>query len=216
MVLRSEIFDDVYFSPEDGLAETRYVFLDGNNLPAAWGDKDEFVIAETGFGTGLNFLAAWALFEETAKTGQRLHFVSVEKYPLSREQILEALSVWDELSFRSEKLCDVYSIEADILDVQITDNVRLEVHFGDVGDVIVGWERPVDAWFLDGFKPSSNPDMWSDNVFENIGRLSRTGTSLATFTAVGFVRRGLNAVGFDIKRIDGFGWKWHMSVGVFR
>lgn len=216
---RSKIFDDVYFSAEDGLAETRHVFLDGNDLPDAWlgrGEaRGEFVIAETGFGTGLNFLAAWKLFEETAAAGQHLRFISVEKYPLSYDEVREALSVWDELADYTARFCEVYSCEQNVLDVQVNDRVRITVYFGDVVDGLAQVEAPVDAWFLDGFKPSSNPDMWSEAVFAHMARLSRSGASFATFTAVGAVRRGLRDAGFAVRRVKGFSWKWHMSVGVF-
>ena len=87
---RSKEFDDVYFSRNDGLAETKHVFLASNGLPEGWSGRERFVIAETGFGTGLNFLAVWKLFRETAK-GERLDYISVEKFPLSKREIFEAL-----------------------------------------------------------------------------------------------------------------------------
>ena len=213
---RSKQFDDVYFSAQDGLAETRHVFLDGNALPQNFKGKVEFVIAETGFGTGLNFLAVWDLFLKSAKEGQKLHFISVEKYPLSRDEIDDALSHWGELDALRQKLVAVYPEDAvGVMHVDFGD-VRLSVYFDDVVDGFAQVSQTVHAWFLDGFRPSSNPDMWSDAVFEQIARLSDTGTSFATFTSAGFVRRGLSAVGFDVRKVPGFGRKREMSVGVFR
>ncbi|MCR9258011.1 MAG: tRNA (5-methylaminomethyl-2-thiouridine)(34)-methyltransferase MnmD [Alphaproteobacteria bacterium] len=215
MVLRSERFDDVYFSAEDGLAETRHVFLAGNDLPGAWVGKECFVIAETGFGTGLNFLAAWKLFEETAERGQELHFMSVEKFPLTLEDVRSALSHWAEIEPYADALMRAYR-DAGGGDVRakITDTVSLEVQIGDANEVLPAWERPVDAWFLDGFKPASNPDMWTGTVFAAVHRLTGTGGTFATFTAAGFVRRGLRDAGFEVAKVPGFGTKRDMLRGV--
>lgn len=207
---RSKEFDDVYFSAENGLAETQHVFLAGNSLPERWGGRREFIIAETGFGTGLNFLAAWKLFEETAAPDQTLHFISFEKFPLSAAQIEEYLSVWQsEFSGLLEVLVQKYTSGA----VQMNDRVRLTLIFGDVNEEIVKQNFKADAWFLDGFKPSSNPEMWSETVFQNMARLSAEGATLATFTAAGFVRRGLTAAGFAVKKVPGYGTKRDMTVG---
>ena len=205
MTLRSGQFDDVYFSAADGLAETRHVFLEGNNLPAAWQGKDEFVIAETGFGTGLNFLAVWKLFEEAAAPDQKLHFLSVEKYPLPADQARDAISAWD--------LPEMPAVRYDEVQ-EITDRISLEVHTGDANDILQRWDRPVDAWFLDGFKPSSNPEMWTEGIFEHVYRLTKPGGRFATFTAAGFVRRGLQSAGFAVEKIPGFGTKREMLRGV--
>lgn len=213
---RSKEFDDVYFSARDGLGETRHVFLEGNDLPDAWERRDWFVVGETGFGTGLNFLTVWKLFNDTKGVGQRLHFISVEKYPLSAAQIDEALAHWCELDELRAQLVDAYPDDPEgVVNIEFL-GVRLTIYFDDVVDGLSRCEAEVDAWFLDGFMPSCNPEMWRDEVFEQVGRLSREGTTFATFTSAGFVRRGLSAVGFDVKRVPGFGWKRHMSIGVFR
>jgi len=213
---RSAQFDDVYFSAEDGLAETRHVFLAGNGLPESWADLQDIVIAETGFGTGLNFLAVWQMFEECAGSNQSLHFVSVEKYPLSVDEIRDALSCWEELSPLAEKLCGVYGgICGEGGTVRLTERVSLSLYIGDVNEVLPGLEITPHFWFLDGFRPSTNPEMWSDIVFENMGRLSAPGTRFATFTSAGFVRRGLKAVGFGVQKIPGYGRKREMAVGVY-
>lgn len=214
---RSKVFDDVYFSAEDGLAETRHVFLAGCGLPDAWEGCDEFVIAETGFGTGLNFLAVWKLFAEAGRSNQTLRFVSLEKYPLNAGEIDVALAHWPELSAFREMLVEAYPDDpSGVFKVEFEGRVRLELHFGDVHDVMQAWDASIDAWFLDGFRPSSNPEMWTDDVFQNMARLSHAGTRFATFTSAGFVRRGLQAAGFDVKKVPGFGRKREMSVGVFQ
>ena len=215
-MIRSQEFDDVYFSAGDGLAETRHVFLDGNGLPETWSGAKQFVIGETGFGTGLNFLAVWKLFGETAAEGQKLHFISVEKFPLSAEQIDEALSHWGELDEYRAQLVEVYPENPIGVFEHDFGRVKLTITFDDVVDGLKQADTIVDAWFLDGFRPSSNPEMWTDAVFEQVARLSKEGTRFATFTSAGFVRRGLEAVGFDVKKVPGFGRKREMSVGVFR
>ena len=213
---RSKEFDDVYFSAVDGLAETRHVFLAGNGLPGAWAARDRFVIAETGFGTGLNFLAVWKLFEETAQAGQSLEFISFEKYPLTKYEIRGALAAWqDEFPRQFESFLRHYPENRDgIFDAQIDKHVVLRIYFGDVNEEILKVQTPIDCWFLDGFKPASNPEMWTDVVFANMARLSAPGASFATFTAAGAVRRGLAAAGFDVRKVKGFGTKRDMLVGV--
>ena len=213
--IRSQEFDDVYFSAVDGLAETRHVFLAGNNLPENWRGAEHFTIAETGFGTGLNFLAVWALFEETAGTDQVLEFVSFEKYPLKREQICEALGHWRaEFPKQFDLLLERYPEDkSGTHRIVLTERVILTLIFGDVNDEVPKLQAQVDCWFLDGFRPRTNPQMWTEIVFQNVARLSRPGATFATFTAVGFVKRGLKAAGYDVKRVRGFGTKWHMLTG---
>lgn len=208
---RSKEFDDVYFSAENGLAETRHTFLAGNGLPGRWEAREHFTICETGFGTGLNFLAVWALFEETAAPEQTLHFISFEKFPLSKAQIGEYLQPWaGEFGEKLARLAEVYE-EGTFL---LNERVKLTLIFGDVNTEIVKLDAHVDAWFLDGFKPSSNPEMWSETVFENMARLSALDATLATFTAAGVVRRGLADAGFQVKKVRGYGTKRDMTVGV--
>ncbi|MGH1378809.1 MAG: tRNA (5-methylaminomethyl-2-thiouridine)(34)-methyltransferase MnmD [Alphaproteobacteria bacterium] len=219
-VPRSEIFDDVYFSPADGLAESRFVYLGGNNLSDSWSAKDNFTICELGFGTGLNFLAVLQLLEQggDSKSPNSLHYISFEKYPLSGGVIKDSLEHWPELD---SSLCSLLANYPDVLlngtyDLMIKDNVKLTLVIGDVNDELPKINNLVDCWFMDGFKPRSNPDMWSDIVFSNMARLSSAGTTFSTFTAVGYVRRGLKSVGFDVSRVSGFGYKWHMLLGTYK
>lgn len=221
-VPRSERFDDVYFSVEDGLAETRHVFLEGNRLPERWGDHDfrgTFVIGETGFGTGLNFLAAWLLWKtlRVNNNPRRLEFISVEKYPVNGAFIRDVLSVWEEeLGDKLARFCDLYPVpKTGAHSIDVAEDVRLTLHIGDVAEVLPTLEARVDAWFLDGFKPATNPEMWTDEVFSHMARLSHAGTSFATFTAAGDVRRGLQAAGFEVHKVPGFGRKRDMLTGVY-
>ncbi len=212
--IRSEQFDDVYFSAEDGLAETRHVFLAGNNLPESWKNRERFTIAETGFGTGLNFLATWTLFEETAKPGQIIDYISFEKYPLSTKEIKETLLPWvGEFSGRLEMFLRYYPLRIPGFHrIVLNERVSLTLIFDDVNEAMAQLVVPcgVDAWFLDGFTPAKNPEMWSETVFKHMARLSAPGASVATFTAAGFVRRGLEKSGFKVQKMPGFGQKRDM------
>ncbi len=212
---RSSQFDDIYFSAEDGLAETRHVFFYGNDLPHAWEGKDSFTIAETGFGTGLNFLAVWSLFEENATPSQTLDFISVEKYPLTPAQISAALKPWkDELGDKIDILTQHYPLRINGFHrIKINQQITLTLIFDDIADAFPQVTAAVDCWFLDGFTPAKNPDMWSSDVFEQMARLSKKDASFATFTAAGDVRRGLQEAGFSIEKKKGFGHKRDMIVG---
>ncbi|MEH6404934.1 MAG: tRNA (5-methylaminomethyl-2-thiouridine)(34)-methyltransferase MnmD [Sneathiella sp.] len=208
-------FDDLYFSADDGLAESKFVFLDGNKLPENWLDAERFVICETGFGTGLNFLSAWKLFEETTKPHQSLDFISFEKYPLEAEKIGLYLQPWGNFfAGRLQQLVAHYPPGIPGFHrLVLNERVTLTLIFDDINDAIPKLVADVDAWFLDGFKPSTNPEMWSDTVIENMARLSHKGTRLATFTAAGKVRRSLIAAGFSIEKVPGFGRKRDMTIG---
>lgn len=214
---RSDRFDDVYFSAQDGPGETLHVFCNGNNLPTAWQGRPAFTIGETGFGTGLNFLLAWQLFDQTAPKGAFLDFVSVEKYPLSAAQIKSALSPWaDRLSPYLDQLLAHYPLRVPGFHRLVFDRrVALTLIFDDVADALPEIDGTIDAWFLDGFTPAKNPDMWSTDVFAQVARLSHAGTTFATFTAAGFVKRGLQNVGFHVEKAKGFGHKRDMLKGVF-
>ncbi len=218
-MIRSAEFDDIYFSPDDGLAETAHVFLRGNNLPAAWDNRQNYTITETGFGTGLNFLSVWKLFEETAVPGAVLDYVSFEKFPLSRDQIAEALSLWGAFfGGRLARLVESYPLRVNGMHrIHVNARVRLTLIFDDVNDTLpqIVIPRGVDAWFLDGFAPAKNPQMWSELLFREMARLSAPGARVASFTAAGIVRRGLAAQGFDVSKVRGYGRKRDMTVAVF-
>jgi len=216
----SRVFDDVYFSDKSGLEETRYVFLEQNNLRerfTALPDGGRLVIGETGFGTGLNFLCAWQLFEQHALAGARLHFVSVEKYPLSLPDLQRALELWPELKRFADPLLAQYVAIHQGFQRLILDNgrVTLTLLIGDALELLPQLDAQVDAWFLDGFAPAKNPDMWTAELFAELARLAAPGSTISTFTSTGWVRRLLNAAGFKMKRTPGIGHKWEILRGVF-
>ena len=213
-------FNDLYFSNEDGLAETRYVFLANNQLPgrfAALAAGEQLVIGETGFGTGLNFLCAWQLFEQQAAPGARLHFVSVEKYPLSNADLQRALALWPELAPYAEPLLAQYvALHPGFQRLVFAGGrIVLTLLIGDALELFGQLDAQVDAWFLDGFAPAKNPDMWTPELFAELARLSHASTTLGTFTSTGYVRRRLNDAGFKMKRVPGLGKKWEVLKGGF-
>ncbi|MDG4721037.1 MULTISPECIES: bifunctional tRNA (5-methylaminomethyl-2-thiouridine)(34)-methyltransferase MnmD/FAD-dependent 5-carboxymethylaminomethyl-2-thiouridine(34) oxidoreductase MnmC [Thalassospira] len=208
-------FGDVYYNPKDGLAETRYVFLEGNNLPAAWQAKDSFTIGETGFGTGLNFLAAWQCWAQDANRSRHLHFVSVEKYPLSRDDMIRAHQSWPELAEFSTQLGDVWPHETMLPGVHrfiLGDGkISLTLLIGDAIDCWSAYSGNIDCWFLDGFAPSRNPDMWHPSLFAALANASNpAGATLATFTAARIARDGLESAGFVVSKRKGFAYKRDM------
>ncbi len=213
----SRVFQDVYYSSDNGLLETDYVFLQGNQLTQRWQQlsSSDFTIIETGFGTGLNFLCAAQLWLQVAPKDALLHFVSVEKYPLSSQEMAAAQQAWPELSH----LCDPFLGQYESLmgeSVLLFDGrVRLTLLLGDATECLSQFKTPADAWFLDGFSPAKNPDMWQPALFAQVARLSKTDTTLATFTSAGMVKRGLQSVGFKVNKKAGFGKKREMLTGHF-
>jgi len=214
----SERFRDVYRSREGGLAETRHVFLDGCGLPQAWREAGLFVVGETGFGTGLNFMATYDLWRRTKAPHGRLHYIAVEGYPLSHDELRECVEHWPELRQAGQALLRVYLHPQPGFQRLMIDGGKamLTLLFGEARDMLAALEGQVDAWFLDGFAPDKNPAMWSAEVMTEIARLSKPGTRLATYTAAGDVRRRLAAAGFDVVKAPGFGAKAEMTRAVFR
>lgn len=217
----SSAFGDVYFSRASGLDETRHVFLQHNALAerfAALPEGAQLCIGETGFGTGLNFLCAWQLFERTAPASARLHFVSVERYPLTAADLRRALALWPELAIFSEQLQAQYvALNPGFQRLLFAGGrVVLTLLVGDVLERLPELDARIDAWFLDGFSPAKNPQMWSPELFAELARLSAPQATLATFTSAGFVRRGLIEAGFSVQRVPGFGHKREMLAGPFQ
>lgn len=243
---RSNRFHDIYFSKVNGLEESRYVFLDHNKLENRWQQLQAgktFFIGETGFGTGLNFLAAWHLWN-TCNTADnsRLHFFSVEKYPLSKIEMQQALSLWPVLGPLSEALLEHYPPNIVTGTHRLLfdhGRVCLTLFFGDADDgftqlhpsffigesnqsetvdegIGLGGAAPqFDAWFLDGFAPAKNPAMWSQKLLNTLGKLSKPGATFGTFTAAGSVRRALQSAGFNCTKVKGYGQKREMLCGTF-
>ncbi len=206
---RSRLYGDVYFSAEDGLAETRAVFLDGCGLPGAWAGRRRFVVGELGFGTGLNVAALLALWAGARPAGGTLSIFSVEAHPISREEAARALAHWPELAGVTAPLLARWPGAArGVHRVDLPEfGATLDMAVMDVEAAIAGWTGAADAWFLDGFSPALNPAMWRAEVLALVARRSAPGARAATFTVAGQVRRDLAAAGFTVDKRPGHGRK---------
>lgn len=214
----SRQFGDVYFSSDNGLLESEYVFLQGNCLAARWqaSTPTTFTVIETGFGTGLNFLNCAKLWLDNSPMDCRLHYISVEKYPLSIQDISTALELWPSLAPYKQTFLAHYPQALNNQNLRIYDGrIELSLHIGDATECLARLNRQADAWFLDGFAPAKNPAMWQAGLFQHMARLSHAGTTFATFTSAGEVRRSLIAAGFQVQKRVGFGKKREMLVGEY-
>ncbi|WP_299813827.1 tRNA (5-methylaminomethyl-2-thiouridine)(34)-methyltransferase MnmD [uncultured Jannaschia sp.] len=194
-------FDDPYFSLADGVAETQHVFLAGNGLPARL--HDGFHIAELGFGTGLNALV---LSRDWTGPG-RLRFTSFEAWPMARDDMARALAAFPGLD--ATALLDQWPARRIALS-----GMDVEIVEGDARQTLAGWDGRADAWFLDGFSPARNPEMWETALMAEVARHTAPGGTFATYTAAGHVRASLARAGFAVERCAGSGRKRHMTRGV--
>lgn len=214
----SKQFGDVYFSKANGLAETRHVFLQGNELAerlAQLQSHQYFCVGETGFGTGLNILALWQLWQQCRPNNHsRLHVISVEKFPLSRDDLQRALKAWPELAHLASQLIDQYppALPGCHRLVFAGERFSIDLWLGDAADCLpeIQSSHPVDAWFMDGFAPKCNPELWQDNILKHLIRLSGPGTTFASFSVAGVVKQGLRQFGIKVTRPAGFGRKREM------
>jgi tRNA 5-methylaminomethyl-2-thiouridine biosynthesis bifunctional protein len=214
----SRLFGDVYFSRDSGVEEARHVFLGGNDLRRRWtalAPSGRFVIGETGFGTGLTFACAWQLWDEVAPPAARLSYLSVERFPLPAADIARTLDMWPELArYRTALLAQWGDFAPGWHRLSFGGGrVLLTLVVGDVRDALPRVDAAVDAWFLDGFAPAKNREMWQPDVLAELARLSHPRATCATYTVAGEVRRGLEAAGFGIEKATGFGRKREMLRG---
>lgn len=205
---RSRRFDDIYFSAADGLAETREVFLKGCGLPEAWADRPRFTVAELGLGTGLNVLALLELWRDHHQPGQQLHVFSVEAYPMSLPDMRRALAAWPRLADLTDRLAAGWPSTPGFHRIDLPGlDATLDVAVMEAAEALAAWSGRADAWFLDGFAPARNPEMWRGEVLKLVAQRSADGARAATFTVAGAVRAGLAAHGFEAAKRPGFGNK---------
>lgn len=208
-------FDDHFYCQTDGRLECGHVFLSGNGLPQRWLEREGvFRIGELGFGTGLNLCETWRQWKEAHNGHSTLHFMSFELYPMKADEIDRALSRWPEVDAERKALVARWPEEPKgEVEIELDDQTRLTVVCGEALTGIAGRTESFDAWFLDGFAPARNPDMWSLEIMQTLfGKTARGGT-FATYAAAGFVRRNLIAAGFDLERRKGFAGKREMLCG---
>jgi tRNA U34 5-methylaminomethyl-2-thiouridine-forming methyltransferase MnmC len=202
----SRRFEDPFYSLEDGLSETRHVFLSGNGLPGRF--VEGFHIAELGFGTGLNVAAALLAWRAAGVPG-RLHVTSFEAFPLAPDDAAEALAAFPETAPAVPLIRAALAGAGPVEEADIV----LTLVRGDARETLPCWAGRADAWFLDGFAPARNPELWGAALLAEVARHTAPRGTCATYSAAGDVRRALTAAGFEVERRPGFGRKRHMSVG---
>jgi tRNA U34 5-methylaminomethyl-2-thiouridine-forming methyltransferase MnmC len=201
----SSRFDDPYFSLDNGLAETNHVFLTGNGFPERF--KDGFHIAELGFGSGLNLLAALKLWRDTGQQGT-LQFTSFEAFPMQPSDMIRAQREFGELSDIAAEFAPLWQDAPTKITLPDLDFHLIQ---GDARSTLPTWPGRADAWFLDGFSPAKNPELWQPDLMADVARHTAPHGTVATYTAAGFVRRGLADAGFTVTRSPGYGRKRHMT-----
>lgn len=213
----SEDYGDVYYSASGGYEQSCHVFMAGNGLPARWAQYSRFSILETGFGLGINFLTTWKAWREDTSRCEHLEFISIEKHPVSARDLKSAhekISVFHELS---DALCSLWPepVAGEYVLSFDAGRVTLKLIFGDALEVLPVYQAKVDALYLDGFSPAKNPDLWSPTLCKSLALLARAGTTLATWSVAGHVRRSLAEAGFSVEKSTGFGNKRQMLVGCY-
>ena len=210
----SRDFGDHYYCRTDGRLECGHVFLAGNRLPERWRAAGTFTIGELGFGTGLNFSETWRRWKELPAAGKRLHFISFERFPLRAADIDRALCHWPEIDAERQSLVARWPRTPEgRVDIDFSETVRLSVVIGPALEGLAASPETFDAWYLDGFAPSRNPDMWSEELMRLVFARTVSGGTFATYAAAGFVRRNLTAAGFGVERLPGFAGKREMLRG---
>ncbi len=211
----SESYGDIYYSVAGGHAQAQHVFIDGNGLPERWQSRGRFVILETGFGFGLNFLATWLAWRDDPQRCRELHFVSLEKHPFCADDLARAHAAWPEFALIAAELRRYWP-------PLVRGEHRLELEggrlilrlvFGDAVEELPRLEASVDAFYLDGFSPAKNPELWSPLLCRSLARLAAPGATLATWSVAGSVRQALIAARFAVKKRRGFASKRQMLVG---
>lgn len=209
----SKQFDDPYYSRSDGRQETKFVFIESNQLLTRWQEMKDCTIAELGFGTGLNFLETIHHWPKIKPQNAKLHFISYEQFPMKKEEMQMALSAWPELAEDTKMLAEIWQQNANKLDHYFSDDIRLTVHIGDANTLLPKQTFQADAWYLDGFAPAKNPELWNEKLMAEVASHTAPKGTFATYTAAGFVKRGLQAAGFEVQKVKGFGTKRDMLIG---
>jgi len=209
---RNTAFGDTYFSKADGQAETRHVFLGANGLPDRWQDHEgKFTIGELGFGTGLNFFESVRLWNEIGAPCD-LDFISFEAFPMSPEDLVKSLEPWSAFDEAAKWLSDQWPLAEGWHELK-WQGATLHLGMGDARELIKDVISPIHAWFLDGFAPSRNPELWEQDLLNRVYEHTAPEGSFATYTSAGFVRRNLRAAGFEVEKFEGFGTKREMMRG---
>jgi tRNA 5-methylaminomethyl-2-thiouridine biosynthesis bifunctional protein len=216
----SPLYDDIYHSAVGGLEQADHVFLRGNALPERWQGRRIFTVLETGFGMGINFLTTWAAWRADPSRCERLHFVSTEKHPFALADLRRAYAA----TIADPSIAALADTLANDWPMLVPGTHRLEFEdgrvvltlvFGDAEQSLPNLRLRADAFYLDGFSPAKNPELWTLAIFKSLARLADEGATFATYTSAGDIKRALTQCGFEYRKVEGFGWKRAMLVGRF-
>lgn len=216
----SPLYGDIYHSAVGSLAQAQYVFLQGNGLPERWQGRQTFTVLETGFGMGINFLTTWAAWRADPARGEHLHFVSIEKHPFPADDLRRAhAATVDDASIATLAGTLAAAWPTLVPGTHTLDfdegSVTLTLIFGDAVDVLPVLRLRADAFYLDGFAPAKNPELWTPSIFTSLAALAGGDATFSTYTSAGDVKRALLQAGFEYRKVAGFGWKRAMLVGRF-
>lgn len=211
----SEAYGDVYHSAAGGHAQARHVFLAGNGLPERWQGRDSFAILETGFGLGVNFMATWLAWRNDPQRCRTLCFISLEKHPFAAGDLATAHAAWPEFAELSAALREAWPpLVAGEHRIELDGGrVVLRLVFADALDALPSIDGAADAFYLDGFSPAKNPELWSPDICRALARLANPGATVATWSVAGQVRQALHAAGFIVAKRPGFAGKRQMLAG---
>jgi tRNA 5-methylaminomethyl-2-thiouridine biosynthesis bifunctional protein len=216
----SPLYDDIYHSAVGGLEQAQYVFLRGNALPERWQGRRIFTVVETGFGMGINFLVTWAAWRADSSRCERLHFVSTENHPFTVDDLRKVVAA----TISDPEIASLAQALANAWPMLVPGTHRLEFEegrvvltlvFADAQDSLPALRLRADAFYLDGFAPAKNPELWNPAIFKALARLAGEGATFATYSSAGDIKRALTQCGFEYRKVDGFGWKRAMLVGHF-
>ncbi|HEX7908575.1 MAG TPA: bifunctional tRNA (5-methylaminomethyl-2-thiouridine)(34)-methyltransferase MnmD/FAD-dependent 5-carboxymethylaminomethyl-2-thiouridine(34) oxidoreductase MnmC [Paraburkholderia sp.] len=216
----SPLYDDIYHSAVGGLEQAHHVFLHGNSLPGRWQGRRLFTVLETGFGMGINFLMTWAAWRADPSRCERLHFVSLEKHPFTVADLRKAAAATISdpgIAGLAESLSNAWPMlvpGTHRLEFE-SGRVVLTLVFDDAQDSLPALRLRADAFYLDGFAPAKNPELWTPAIFKALARLAGEGATFATYSSAGESKRALTQCGFEYRKVEGFGWKRAMLVGHF-
>lgn len=209
-------YGDVYHPRAGALTQARHVFIGGNDLPSRWRGRERFVILETGFGLGNNFLATWQAWLDDAQRCERLVFISIERHPLQRAD-LRAVHQGSPLVGLADRLVDAWPpLTHNLHRLEFEHGrVQLLLALGDVQEWLPELRAAVDVFYLDGFAPARNPAMWDRRVCQALGRLAAPAATLATWSAASALRADLRSAGFEVRLAAGTGGKRDITLATF-
>jgi tRNA 5-methylaminomethyl-2-thiouridine biosynthesis bifunctional protein len=213
--VHSKVFSDIYWTKKNAYEEKKYVFVNSIQIEKLWNDKKFFCILELGFGAGINFLTTLRRWNKTKESNQSLNFISFEKFPISKSVLKEIYKEYPQIKFLGLRLLEEYTnLENGIHILEFREfNVQLTLIIGDIENEFFNFEKKVDVFYLDGFSPNKNSELWSQSIFEHLIFLSHKKSIFTTYSSAGLVKKNAVQAGFEISKKKGFGFKRDMLIG---